>query len=576
MKKSCTAACDFLVQSLSMRSTIALYVILGALLAASPAMSALTNEDCLECHEDYKAYVHGSVSCADCHTGITELPHPEKLKKPACGDCHETAQTAFSKSVHGRHEMQCKECHAAHYVNKEKKYCASCHADVSHKSLPVKGIHLARLQCVACHASVTGSGIEVDVTLSGSKPVNKLVVDRDGNGIIDAKEWSFIQAFLEQQYKGKYKVNKRFMVKADVHGVAAQPAPCGDCHIDRKRFGKARLKSIGGTTYDISADPQLFLEEIPPIARYKETVHGKRGVICADCHVSAEKISDSVCINCHKDLFNLYKYSVHGTKNAARCTDCHNPHRIKSYKDLNAQERVAICARCHKNYISSHAWLPNTALHFHYLECSTCHSPESQKSMLFTFGRRTRQGESGLTYEEMKRLLPPGWEIGKALDKNGDQVVSSDELGNFFLQLREKLGKELYLDGSILVTKVYHNFTVTRHHEKECTACHSKGAPFYASMFLVVPEKEGLLYIPVKDTALSALPISLAIDMTLLGEEKLRAEDVRRLFRIGGMKGSALTEELGLKWIDLVGIALAILIFCFVVLHAVLRAVTRR
>jgi hypothetical protein len=95
-------------------------------------------------------------------------------------------------------------------------------------------------------------------------------------------------------------------------------------------------------------------------------------------------------------------------------------------------------------------------------------------------------------------------------------------------------------------------------------------------MFLVVPEKDGLLYIPVKDTALSALPIALAIDMTLLGEEKIRAEDVRRLFRIGGKGQPGLMEELGLRWIDFVGIALAILVFCFVVLHAVLRVVTRR
>jgi predicted CXXCH cytochrome family protein len=555
---------------------IGIYLILGLLLFASPAMGALKVEDCLGCHEDYKAYVHGSVSCADCHADIAELPHQEKLKKPTCGECHEKIQAAFSKSIHNKHEMQCKECHAVHYVNKEKKYCASCHADVPHKSLPVKGIHLTRLQCVACHTSITASEIEVDITVPGNKPVSRLVVDRDGNGIIDAKEWSFIQAFLEQDYKGKYKINKRFVVKADVHGVTGQPAPCADCHIDRKRFAKARLKSIGPTTYNVPADPKLFLEEIPPIARYKETVHGRRGVVCADCHVSTEKISDIVCINCHKEIFNLYKYSPHGEKNAAHCTDCHNPHRIKSYRDLDAQERVAICARCHTDYISKHTWLPNTALHFHNLECTTCHSPESQKSMLFTFGRRTTRGEFDLTYDEMKLLLPPGPEVSRQLDKNGDQMVSSEELGDFFLQLRKKLGTQLYLDGSILVTKVYHNFTVTRHHEKECTACHSKDAPFYASMFLVVPEKDGLLYIPVKNTALSALPIALAIDMTLLGEEKIRAEDVRRLFRIGGKGQSGLTEELGLRWIDFVGIALAILVFCFVVLHAVLRVVTRR
>jgi predicted CXXCH cytochrome family protein len=559
-----------------MRWMIALYFILGALLLASPAMGALKGGDCLECHEDYKAFVHGSVSCTDCHADITELPHQEKLKKPACGDCHEQAQTAFSKSIHGKKGMECKQCHAVHYVNKEKKYCASCHADVPHKSLPVKGTHLARVQCVVCHASVTASEIEVDVTISGNKRVSKLVVDRDGNGTVDAKEWSFIQAFLEQGYKGKHKINKRFIAKADVHGVTGQPAPCADCHIDRKRFGKARLKAIGSTAYDTPVDPKLFLEEIPPIARYRETVHGKRGVLCADCHVATEKINDHICINCHKELFNLYKYSPHGEKNATRCTDCHNPHRIKPYKDLNAQERVAICARCHTDYISKHAWLPNTALHFHYLECTTCHSPESQKSMTFTFSRRTPQGESSLTYEEMRRLLPSGSEVGRALDRNGDRLASSEELANFFLWLRGNLGKQLYLDGSILVTKVYHNFTVTRHHEKECTACHSTDAPFYASMFLVLPEQEGQLYIPVKDTALSALPISLATDLTLLGEEKIRHEDIRRLFRTGGEERSAFMRTLGLKWIDFAGITLAILVLCFVLLHAFLRVITRR
>jgi predicted CXXCH cytochrome family protein len=555
---------------------IALYFIIGMLLLASSAMGKLKNEDCLECHENYKAYVHGSASCGDCHADITELPHKEKLRKPGCEDCHKETQTLYVRSVHEKKGVGCKECHVVHYINKEKRYCASCHADVPHKSLPVKEIHLGRLQCAACHAPVTASEIEVDIAISGNKRIGRLKVDRDGNGIIDAKEWSFIQEFLEQSHTGNYKVNKRFTVKADVHGVAGKPVACASCHIDRKIFGKARLKSIGPFTYDILADPKLFLEEIPSIARYNETVHGKRGVSCADCHVSSEKISDSVCITCHKELFNLYKYSEHGTKNAAQCTDCHNPHRIKSYKDLDAQERVAICARCHKDYISKHTWLPNTALHFQYLECTTCHSPESKKSMVFAFGRRAPHGESSLTYEDMKRFLPPGIDVINAIDTNGDHIVSSHEVGNFLLRLREKIGKQLYLDGSILVTEVYHNFTVTSHQEKECTTCHSKGAPFYASMFLVVPEQEGQFYIPVKDTMLSALPISLATDMALLGEERIRHEDIRRLFRMGGGERSAFTEELGLKWIDFVGVTLAILVLCFVALHAILRMVTKK
>ena len=167
---------------------------------------------------------------------------------------------------------------------------------------------------------------------------------------------------------------------------------------------------------------------------------------------------------------------------------------------------MAVCARCHKDYIRKHLWLPNTALHFHYLECTICHSPESQKSMIFQFGRKGPEGESLLTYDELRRLVPPGTDVKRAIDKNGDNIVSSEELSAFFLGLRQELGKQLYIDGSILVTKVFHNFTVTRHHEKECTACHSKDAPFYESMYLVLPASEGHVYIPVKETILSALP----------------------------------------------------------------------
>ncbi len=552
------------------------FIFLVILFLCTAAMGALKNEDCLECHGDYKNYSHGAVACASCHKDIAEVPHQEKLQKPQCEQCHRDSQVMFDKSVHGRQGMKCKECHAVHYLNKEKKYCASCHGDVEHTSLPVKELHMSKLQCAACHASVSASTINVSVSISSDKPIKNIPLDADRNGIVDQREWSFTRAFLEQNYKGKYKINKKFIVKADVHGVTGSPRECGDCHIERKMFSKAKLTNIGSATYDVAADPKIFIEEIPPIARYKETVHGKRGVGCADCHVGQEKIGDAVCMECHKDLFNLYKYSEHGTKNAARCTDCHNPHRIKSYRELNAQERIAICARCHKDYVNSHSWLPHTALHFHYLECGTCHSPESKKSMLFNFAKRTQKGESDLTYDELKRLLPAGSEISRELDQNSDRMLSADELSSFFLVLRQKLGKQVYIDGSILVTEVHHNFTVTRHHEKQCTACHSKDAPFYASMYLVIPEKEGRLYVPVKDTTLSALPIALAMDMTLLGEEKLRGQDLKMLFTGGSDPRRLIVSNLGLKWIDLAGIVLVVLTFCFVGLHVFLRVVTKK
>ena len=78
--------------------------------------------------------------------------------------------------------------------------------------------------------------------------------DRNGDGRIDVKEWTFIEAYLEQNFKGHYRVNKRFTVKSDVHAVASKPVSCEQCHVDRNVFGKARLKRIGPVAYDLSVD----------------------------------------------------------------------------------------------------------------------------------------------------------------------------------------------------------------------------------------------------------------------------------------------------------------------------------
>jgi hypothetical protein len=100
----------------------------------------------------------------------------------------------------------------------------------------------------------------VDVAISGNNRVTNLVVDKDANGFVDANEWASIRTFLEQHYKRRYVIKKRFSVTADEHKMSGAPALCADCHTDRKMFGKARLTRIGSTTYNVPIDPALFLK----------------------------------------------------------------------------------------------------------------------------------------------------------------------------------------------------------------------------------------------------------------------------------------------------------------------------
>lgn len=107
------------------------------------------------------------------------------------------------------------------------------------------------------------------------------------------------------------------------------------------------------------------------------SVHSQEGVSCVDCHsdisdyphpeVEAENSRDfslsmlPLCGECHEEQYEKVKDSVHqaaadaGNKEAATCTDCHNPHtqqRLtgKSSGQLTNKARInipQICAQCH-------------------------------------------------------------------------------------------------------------------------------------------------------------------------------------------------------------------------------------
>jgi cytochrome b subunit of formate dehydrogenase len=133
----------------------------------SQTAAKIPSELCLSCHgtegfavkgpdgktrslfvdqEKFKPSVHGGRQCVDCHTNITEIPHPPTQIRVSCVNCHEslwaaaqkdgnTEQSAtlgfvverinkFMNSIHARPSRQdqsqtnatCYNCHDAHYV----------------------------------------------------------------------------------------------------------------------------------------------------------------------------------------------------------------------------------------------------------------------------------------------------------------------------------------------------------------------------------------------------------------------------------------------------------------------------
>jgi predicted CXXCH cytochrome family protein len=533
-------------------------------------------EECLDCHDGFKQVLHATATCTDCHKDIQSIPHNEKLGRPSCGQCHQNAVRAFNGSVHEARKLLCKTCHNVHFLDQGKKTCASCHASVLHKGLPSREKHLKSLNCLSCHGRVEASSIEAEIVLGAGDTLKEEDVDVDRSNMIDRVEWDNLRALLNKAFKGTFRIETRYRAKADVHSIRANPLACRNCHTDRTTFREALLKVSGKRPFEVPADPKIFIPDLPDLGKFMKTVHGKKGVLCIDCHISQQKTSGAICVNCHQKVYAVYESTIHAKKGAARCTDCHNPHSITPYRELSARERLLICARCHKDYIGKHAWLPNEQLHFKYLECSTCHSPRSEKSMVFQFGIQKDGQQRQLTYGDLAQAYGENTRISRFIDRNADGVIVSNELLDFYNDLQRKLSGEVDIGASIIITKVHHDYSVKSRKEKVCAACHSEHAPFYDSMFLLVREKDQYTYIPVKGTVLSVFPTSVFIDMSLLGSQRIRIDDLTKLFRLSGQEKQDYMRELGFRWIDIIGLGLIMLILFFIILHTLARILFKR
>jgi hypothetical protein len=546
------------------------FVLLIILFLASPALAAAPLEECTSCHGEFKKTAsHTGVSCTDCHIGIKEFPHKENQPTPTCSKCHDEANTHFKNSVHSAKGLKCVDCHKVHSAKKAVG-CASCHSKATHETLPSRAKHLNSLNCSACHGISEKSGITATATLPKGQFLQKSDIDQDKNGFLDPSEWHVLEDLLERNFPGA-RIDRQYWSYGDIHRITSKAVDCSECHEKRTRFSTATAKIIGESSFSLQLDPKIFVPEFPSLNDFRKTVHGKNGVTCTDCHISQKKVSDKVCLRCHEDVYNTYENSLHGKHNSAACTDCHNPHLIKSYKEYNAKERMSVCSRCHKDYMAKHKWLPNTALHFNYLECTACHSPGSEKSMVFHFTTKSGNKKTALTYKDFEQAFGYDIKLKSVINKYTENILKGNDIGSLLADLNKKLKNDVTIESEIIVTKVHHDYSVTRLKEKNCVTCHSPGACFYNSMYLNLPGKEEHIYVPVKGTMLSAYPLGMALDIYVLGEQKITGDDINTLVHKAPKDWAGYLKGLGFKLIDAAGISLVILVILSCLLHSILR-----
>ena len=336
----------------------------GTLTLVLAAVAPPPDQDCLACHSDkdlkaadarslfvdperLKAAVHGGYACTECHAGIVELPHAERLPRVDCAACHDDVGKEYAGSVHGT-------ARAAGVGDAAS--CGSCHGpahQIVPQSDPASRVAKANLAetCGACHA-------DPDFLLRHKIPFAKPV-----------------EAY-------KLSVHGRAVAKGDV-----KAASCSDCH-DSHGIRQGRDPQSKINHWRVAETCGACHAQVS--ATYSSSVHGtavKRGVpgspVCTDCHgehvilapsepgslVNPARVSSVTCGRCHSDerlaaRYNLprdnvpaFEDSYHGlalrsgSQTVANCASCHGVHNILPQSDpgsmVHPQNLARTCGSCH-------------------------------------------------------------------------------------------------------------------------------------------------------------------------------------------------------------------------------------
>ncbi len=318
--------------------------------------AAITNSDCMDCHEDakltrvvsgvtnslqvvekvLKKSVHSQLSCTDCHAGIKELPHAEKLPAPQCGTCHEDIAKAYTDSIHGASVRMgasgaatCSSCHGAHNI-----------APVKQGDSPVFKLNLPST-CARCHSN---ANLTSEYRLKFPEAASQYMESIHGRALI---KLGLTMAPSCSDCHGVHNIRRSVDRDSQINHAHIADT-CGKCHLGVE---KTYLKSVHG---------QLLAKG------------DARGPVCTDCH-SAHQIeaqegglrkasSDQRCGKCHQDRLENYMETYHGkaialgashaASEVAACYDCHGHHDVLPPSNpesrLSATNILQTCQQCHK------------------------------------------------------------------------------------------------------------------------------------------------------------------------------------------------------------------------------------
>ena len=301
----------------------------------------------------------------------------------------------------------------------------------------------------------------------------------------------------------------RISTKAYAESMHNETA-CEDCHsdLDAKTHGKVKSDITSKRDFIVAQGNSCRDCHKKKYVQYDDSVHAvmvkegsKKAPLCSDCHnphtvksfKETQPLEATPCVKCHEPIFKAYSKDVHGLervakgKSAPSCTDCHAAHDVKAASLGSGMKDT--CLSCHKEAVAQHeGWLPNTGRHFEAISCPACHAPDAKRRVnlrLFDSTTNTQMAE--------KTGVPQFARMTDAADATN---MGLDERALWSLL------KEFNQEGSTTKTVLRgrlevqsgveaHQLSEKEKAIKDCRACHQQGAAPFQSVTLTMAGPDG-------------------------------------------------------------------------------------
>ncbi|MFI4938972.1 MAG: multiheme c-type cytochrome [Burkholderiales bacterium] len=401
-------------------------------------------------------------------------------------------------------------------------------------------------------------------------------------GVISNEDKACLDCHAKQDYSKKRADGKTISLHVDnkLFSESVHNPGCTDCHkkldpeSDHNQHAKADNQQIGTREYAIAEVAVCRRCHKKNVKLYNDSLHAalvregnKDAPLCSDCHdphaVRSHSASgpmvDVPCKKCHEKIYTAYASSVHGlerskqvgklgpdVKKAPICADCHQSHEIKA---ASTEGRIKdACLNCHKGALSKHQqWLPNAEQHFEAISCPVCHVPTAKRRV----DLRLYDSKANKDITE-KQGVPQFENFVQAADIQGQGLNA--------LALQSLL-KEFNREGSVGTTVLRgrlevssgaeaHQLVDKSHAIKDCNTCHRAGADVFQTVVISIDRPDGLTvqHGAQKEVLTSTISMDSVRGFYAIGGTRIKILDV--LFVLALLAGIAFPiGHVSLNWL---------------------------